>query len=121
MQYLKALAGARFKQSSYASTTAYVQYNRMLSSLYVKLYKYELMKTCVSCEYLYNYDNIQDTNSTKQRNTSFGSTEILEEQESSNHVESTLSPCLKRKEWKNDWKNWDFKKNFNSSPKMNKK
>ena len=81
----------------------------------------ELMKTCISCEYLYNYDNIQDTNSTKQRNTSFGSTEILEEQESSNHVESTLSPCLKRKEWKNDWKNWDFKKNFNSSPKMNKK
>ena len=79
------------------------------------------MKTCVSCEYLYNYANIQDTNSTKQRNTSFGSTEMLEEQESSNHVESTLSPCLKRKEWKNDWKNWDFKKNFNSSPKMNKK
>ena len=69
-----------------------------------------------------NNDNIQDTNLTKERNPSFGSTEILDEEESSNTVESTFSPSFKRKEvWKNDWKNWDFKKNFNSSPKTKKK
>ena len=72
------------------------------------------MKPRISCEYFYNYDNIQDTNVTKERNHSFGSTEILDDEESSNTVESTFSPSFKRKEV---WKNWDFKKNFNSSPK----
>ena len=57
-------------------------------------------------------------NITKERNHSFGSTELLDEEELSNAVDSPLSPSFKRKEV---WKNWDFKKNFNSSQKTGRK
>ena len=55
---------------------------------------------------------------TKEKHPSVGSTEILDEEESLNLEESSLSPSSNRKEPRSPGllRNWDFKKNFHSLP-----
>ena len=76
------------------------------------------MKSSMSFEQSLNYNNTQDTYITKEKHPSVGSTEMLDEQESSNLEESSLSPSPNRKEPRSPGllRNWDFKKNFNSLP-----